>query len=427
MVTEAQAITQFKDVIRIFKNAKNYTNVNGSNLAADLDTLRADLQGEDVMDLEASVAGVRSQAGWWSERGLGPNFALQALRTWARVVSTEVPKLDQAAILAAIYARMMVSADRIASRVFTRGTPSYVAGPGGTANGSLLRLNTDERNMPIENSFTEQKVLRCINDQNTGVQKHAEVFQMSGATPTRDAVPVIGGSGVGTTLTAFHAGNSFLTNASFSQFGGTTASPTSITGWTPTTSINNFAMDQANFYRGFPGDTTPTSVKIKANDTLTQLISARNTNLFQKSNSPLYLQVAWNRAVNGCDGTLTITMGSQTVNVVMAAQTGWNILKIPLDQNSWYRNNLAQDYPIKIALSGSTTFGLLVDDVIFGPMTQIDGGWWFLVGGSTPFLKDDVFNITDTATESVIQNFLWRFFGAYLPSSTAGGITIADP
>ena len=70
---------------------------------------------------------------------------------------------------------------------------------------------------------------------------------------------------------------------------------------------------------------------------------------------------------------------------------------------------------------------LLIDDVLFVPWTPFDGSWYVIVGNPTKFLLDDKFTWNDSATDSVIQRWLWRAYGVYLPHDVTSGITITDP
>ncbi|HBY62161.1 MAG TPA: hypothetical protein DEH78_20265, partial [Solibacterales bacterium] len=212
----------------------------------------------------------------------------------------------------------------------------------------------------------------------------------------------------------------------FSQYSGTEAVPTAITDWTVTTSISNFELDSTNYYRDFVGDTTPRSLRIKANDTVTQNFNVGKARF--NPFTPYYLQIAYNRQVYSGDGTLTITLGSRTTNVVLAAQTGWNVLRMPIGQNNWHSRWNQENAGVAIALSSRTTGSVLVDDVVLVPYDNFDGSWYAIVGGSTPFLRKDKANWTDTATEgAIVQYFLWRFFNGYLPHTTGGSVTWTEP
>ena len=123
-------------------------------------------------------------------------------------------------------------------------------------------------------------------------------------------------------------------------------------------------------------------------------------------------------------------MGSQTNNVVLAAQTGWQTLTVPgtTGTNQWFENFNEDDLDITIAVSGMTSgLELHIDDVLFVPGTLFDGSWYWIAGGQTKFLFLDEFTYADTATDAKIQRWLWRVYGRYLPHGTGTEITITDP
>jgi hypothetical protein len=419
--SESEIQTQLRYAVDVLDELRKAAGVTASTNTLDLiDTLQQALEGVYAGDTAGAADNLkRALEGVF---GQGSSLILGPLREWANSLSTEAPKLDPASVLDVIYDRMIASGDRIASRCITRGSPSLTAGPGGGGNGNLHRLSLDERTLALEACYAEAKVFRCTKDQTTGADKHEEEFAVSGAVTARNPELKRTGSGLLTTIKAVSARNSLLGNPSFSQYAGTTAVPTSLTNWTVTTSIANFALDGTNYYRDFPGDTTPYALQIKANDSITQRLDLRRTRL--DPNTPYFLQIAYNREVNSCnDGTLRIRLGGQTVTVALAAQTGWNILKIAVDQNLWYRNFLEQNLDIVIALESSTTYDVLVDDVILVPMTAIDGAYYTLVGGSTPYLRDDYYTVTDSEIGAVIQYWIWRLFGRYLPAQTPAPTT----
>ena len=165
-------------------------------------------------------------------------------------------------------------------------------------------------------------------------------------------------------------------------------------------------------------------MKYKSNDTLTQTL----TNPVFDEDVPIYVQVAYNSTVGSGDGTLTLTLGTSTVSVATTGAGGWKILKIALDEDSWYTDFKAIPMTMSIALSGNTTGYVLVDDVVVVEMDSFDGSWYTLVGGATPFQIEDEFTWTDSAVDAaIIQKFLWIYFGEYLPGNKAGTETWSDP
>jgi hypothetical protein len=290
----------------------------------------------------------------------------------------------------------------------------------------------DERNQNIESVNVELKTIECIVDHNSGAQKGEEVFEFRGVDTTPDYL-LLSGSGEAGMLTAFcrHEGSgaagSLLRNSSFDAFsnGGTT---TDFSGWTMS-SAGLYDNDTTNYYRVAPGASASSSgsLKMDANGSISQSLYTTRTPI--RPGVPYCLQIAYNRQVGSGDGTLTIRMGAHNTNVVLAAQTGWNILRVTLNTNCWFRNFNEQDLDVSIELASRTTGYVLVDAVIFAPLIQFDSTWWWLVGGATPFLKRDVFTVTDTggaAGTGIVQYWLWRAGLGYLPS-TGGAPTWVEP
>lgn len=371
-----------------------------SEWGAGLGNLRAAMNAPLSTFADASVAGFRE---------FGKFIA---------ATETDIPT-----ILRRLYQYFVDNTLRVTSRVFTFATPAALTG---TGNGVLNRLNKDENNFDIEAQTPDTKYVECIADEHSGGTEHEEIFELRGSAPERDALKVVG-SGKLINIRAKSARDSFdfIDNPSFSQYSGTAAVPTAITNWTVTTLISNFLIDTTNYYRDYPGDTTPASVRYLANDTLTQNFNVRAASF--DPFRPYYLQIAWNRSIGAGDGTITLTFGSKTTTVVLAAQAGWQILRMPIGQDNWHSRWNQENPTIAVQLSGRTTGYVLIDDVVITPYDNFDGSWYAMVGGSTNFLRKDKTNWTDTATESIIQYFLWLFWNAYLPHTTGGSVTWAEP
>lgn len=345
-----------------------------------------------------------------------------ALREYGIFIAA--PEVNTDALMKRLFQYCADNAVRVTSRQFVFGTPTF---SGATGTGVINRLTKDERNFDIENQTADAKQAECTADEHSGAKKHEEMFLFQGGAPNRDNLKISGSGKVGL-IKALSANDSFqfIDNPSFSQLAGSSiTSLTSVPGWTVGTSISNFNLDQTNYYRDYSGDTTPAALKFLTNDSVTQDFNVRKATF--DPNRPVYLQIAWNRSVGSCDGTLTLEFGTQSTSVVLAAQSGWQILRMPIGTNQWMRNWNKVNPTVKITLSGRTTGTLLVDDVVIGHYSSFDGAYYAVVGGATQFLRRDKATWTDTETGAVIQYWLWRAFGFYLPHSTGGGVTWADP
>ena len=102
-------------------------------------------------------------------------------------------------------------------------------------------------------------------------------------------------------------------------------------------------------------------------------------------------------------------------------------MEIALDESSWFKAMNASSPVMKVELASRTTGTVLVDTFLCVPMQSFDGSWWLPLGNETPFLRDDDFTVTDSATEAIIQRWFWQSLGRYLPHATGGSVTWADP
>ena len=159
--------------------------------------------------------------------------------------------------------------------------------------------------------------------------------------------------------------------------------------------------------------------------TLTQPLTAMRQ---QRINPdvPYWFSVAVNPTIGSASGgTLTLSMGSSTVaQTVALMSSGWQVLSV----GDWPTNFNADPMSVSISWTSSSSGYLVIDDAIFSPWDELDGTFWMLVGGTTPWLVDDTLAFTDTGgapgTGSV-QWWLWRAGLGYLPSDSSP--TMTDP
>ena len=424
MATETEIQSQIGKAIILFEELRKFGHVNVPSYIGSEDDLIQSLETAYADDVLRAVATVRGQlASAISEQSVA-DVLTPLLISYAKVI--DVPERDPQAILTRVFDNMINNSLALTSRQFVFGTPS--AGGSNVGNGVLNRLTTDAENQDIENQYADSKTAKCIADEHSGAEEHEEVFEIRGGAAERDDLERIG-SGSIASITALSARQvqRYVRNPSFERYDGTLAVPTSIDGWTALSDISNFALSEtaAEVYRGYVGVGTARSLEIKANDTLEQNLNVTRARF--NPFVPVYLQVAWNREEGLGDGTLTLHLGSQSTSVVLAAQTGWQILRLAIGQKNWFKVWNEEDPKVKIQLSGRTTGSVFVDDVILHPYQLFDGAWYALVGGATPFLRDDLFTFSDTETGSILQRWFWRGFRRYLPHATGGSVTWAEP
>lgn len=421
--TQAEVETQISNVVRLFENLRNYAGVTSStNFLDNEDTLIQSLETEWANEVTTAVAGFRSSLA--AANGMTGTCVSPLLLSMGRAI--DVPEQDPQAIITRLAMYMADNSQAIPSRQFTFG--SVAADGSNVGTGTIRRLTTDDRGYAIENCTAEAKEAVCIADQFSGATKNEELFQFTGADPSKDDLKRTG-SGLVAPMRAVSARDSLVANSSWTSFSGSTSTPTAITDWTVGT-IGNFEIDQTNYFRDDPGDGgTPAALKFTGSDSVTQSFSVRNVTC--NASVPYWCSVAWNRSIGSGDGVITLTMGDQTVSVTLGSQTGWDILFIPLGTANWLRSFNKTDPVIKVELSSNTTGTVLIDDLMFTPFQPFDGTWYLPIGGATPFLfipgTGDKFTWTDTEVGSILQHWFWVGFGRYLPHATGGSITWADP
>jgi len=320
------------------------------------------------------------------------------------------------------------NADSVNSRDFTFATAS--AGGSNVGDGLIQRCTVDEYGEPIEAAHAESKSFVCVSDQNStgGGQRHEEVFEVRGA-PLGDDELDRAGSGILVRVQAVSARNSMLKNASWDAWRSTTNDATALTSipnWTVDT-IANVEADATNFYRteGGRDPATPYGMKLTGAVVFSQSIQRLRGRI--DPTRPVYLQVAYNRAVGSGTGRLVLAIGSTSVNVTLSAQAGWNILRVPLDVNAYLATFDGDDTKVTLTLDTTPTGYTVVDDIILTQPPRIDGTMYVVVGGATPFMLDDSFTIGDSASDAtIIQKWLWRVYGRWLPSATGGTETWAN-
>jgi hypothetical protein len=357
------------------------------------------------------------------------------------------PDLSGAAILPQLYDAMAnnqantQSPPLIQSRQFTRGAPTYSTVSGGSVvgNGTLYRLTVDRYGFPIESDTdAEPLVFTCRTDAQSGSNPGQETFDVKGA-PAGDpfnwwssgfGAGLSGPDGTLRGVTGDDTQN-LVANPSFSAFTGTGASASfSLSGWTLSSgSPSSMSVDNANYYRACSIEgTSPGSLSVTGSVTLTQTISTNGKSLDQVS---AYLsQLAINRSITPGTGTVTVQIGSKSWSLVLAAQTGWQLLLPSLDKNLWFQNFNTAGLAVTITIT-ITSGTLKVDDFVWQPFTNVGWKLFWLVGGSTNFRYQDTLSISDSEVGAKNQRWVsrifpgWCFPSAALPAAPAAKDTVA--
>ena len=430
--TEAQVQTEIKDRIAVFQELRKFASVNSSgslsNYIAREETLLDDAEGDYTINSNANLRGVRGLIAQALDSNTLASVIDPLWRNYAKVVGNIVEQ-EGADILRRLYKHFIDNSKTVKSRNLSYGSISAGSNLG---SGTIRRLTVDAFGHNIEACHLEAKRAECVQDQTTGGQEHEEVFRIRGATKETDML-AIAGSGVLVNVNALSSRNSIITNASFTSYGGELTAPDDISGWTPLSGVyTGIDVDETYYYRGQGGlsDPTPRSLKFVASETMYQDFDVNGVNL--NPDIPIYGQLAYNREIGSAAGTLTFKMGSMQVQVVLAAQTGWNVLVFPLTKAMYPRNFASTSGTVRVSIQWQKTSGdLYVDDVCIAPWALIDGLWYQVVGGASPFVAGlrDTFTWTDSlaGTDSILQYWFWRLYGLHLPHNNAAGETWTDP
>lgn len=425
--SRAELEAQLSAIIHWFETLRETAEDNAENLVGLEEVIVAALESDFPDSITAGIAEARAAVSSALEAG---QLAFDShLQDWGRFLG--IPATDPQEIIDALYEDFQTAGESVQTRGFTFGTPTPNGANAG--DGEVLRLTVDAFNFDIENATPEAKRLRCIRDQNSGAEKGREVFLVEGATPSRDQLESLG-SGERLEVEALHPSQGLLLNPSFADVTIEGGFVQDIGSWTSSTAVigdgTDYDVDTTNFYLpARDDDETRQSLVVKLTRTLSQKLSVRRTSLV--TGLPAFLQVAYEGVTGGATGTLQIEMGTQTVSVAVGAADPWTVLRIPLDQNSWFENFNEDDLAIR--LNWTRTGGeLRLSDVMFFSVPFVDGTGLVVVPGQTPFLArhpalpdGDEFTFTDTATESVIQRWINRRYRRYLPHSATP--TIPDP
>lgn len=317
-----------------------------------------------------------------------------------------------------------------------------------TGTGAIHRLTVDKDNNVLECIGAESKVFYCDKDQTSGARKHAEEFEFRFADAEQDALYWTGTGGTKRVTSLNCRSGNLLVNPSFEQ--GATAdntalsSLTQLTGWTVAGTASNVKThsNATRVYRGYPGEpSTLYGIEFVADDTIAQVLRVANPGAQFDPRVPYFCQVAWHKR-SSATGNLNLHVGSQTVTVDISTGTNDTFapLVLTIGTKNWYDTFKEGDLDIKIVVDTLATGTVVVDDVVLAPMTNLDGTWWAVVGGATPWIRGDTLSFTgdaDGGTRAKLSYWLWRAYGndtalltemrGWFPTDNGGSETIADP
>lgn len=427
--TFANLASTLQAFTHMWEEGREFAEADATNFVGLLDTFQRGLV-TDFQDLHAA-AGIQLRGSLDSYLRSG-NFFEPWLRDYARFL--DVPVDDLSDVFDEIYQDFINNARRVQTRGFTLDTPS--ADPSNAGDGVIRRLTVDAQGFDIESTVAEQKFARCIQDAQSGTIRGEERFRFKGALQARDALETLG-SGASLDIRSSHSRRSLLLNPGFDAGGGgSDTAPTSIANWSSDISVTsaNFTFDTTNRFLPAPDDTTTVrSLRLRAAAILTQKLTARRMTLNPRA--AYHTAVAFNSSAGLASGTLILRNGTQAVSVSVAGAntSGWRVLELSSDLNTWFENLNTNDQQVQIEWNSAAGAGILIDDVFFVPyQTDFDNTGYVVRPAEASFQTrhpaksdGDEFNWTDTESGAVINRWLARRLNRFLPHSASP--TLADP
>ena len=433
--TFAECFTQLGLGIKVANEVEKFGSSNSPNTYDMEDALKVAIDGEYTPALVDFVAGVRAALSSSIDRQRLQRAWLGFFADVARSVNLPSPlAIGVPQFLWELRRYMDTNTKSIKTRTMSYGAAS--AGSN-TGNGTISLLTVDEYGNTIEAAGADVLTWRCEGDQLQGRGQGAELFRVRTEPRARDNLDWEG-SGLDRLVEAVHAGSfNFVTNPSFDTNGASAdneapSSTTAMRGWTFTGTTNVVhRSNSAYVHATYPGaPSTPWGLEFSGTRALSQIIRDVQPGAKLPLRTPLYWQIAWKRLASAT-GTLTVALGgnaSATVDVSTGVNGTWNILRPTINENLWYPN-FAEDALDVVITADSIAIGTIaVDDLRVAPWLNIDGLWYVLAGGSTPFKVGDSFTNTHTeGARGILAYWLWQAFGAdgWLP--TSGTPSEADP
>lgn len=423
MASKADLWDQLAKAIKIVDKTYAYGVSDTPNVATMIDTIQQAFEGNHIQATQGGLSSFRS--GFCS---LISGFTASLNAIILDLAKTGYSSLATSALLALddISAGMTAATETIKNRGFTFDT--ITVGGSNVGNGTVYRTTMDKNALALENAqgIVGDVKVRITGDRTTGKTQGNEEAVIYGDGVVKTDEIALGDAPSGSVgIQAKRSTDGLLQNSSFDTTSGTGAT-FDASSWT-LSSAANFASETTTYYRKTAGLTTGASLRFLNNGNILQNLGTVNLD----PQKPCILLLRFYRETS-CDGTLTLALGTQSVNVALSAQSGWTELALGIDASAkgWYdvfkQDNSGLGVQVKITLASRTTGTLLVDEILLIQPTFFSGAYYLLTAGPVDYLKEDNFKWDDTASETGrIQYWLARLYGKHLPH-TSGSPTYAD-
>ena len=448
VLTYDQSVTLFRAAVKYLEYIENAAASTSPSQVTNYDAIVTANIGDLTEQVAAAIRTHRSACSSTLSPSAVQGVLAPVLAEWALAIGApEGRSISPQRALFRLQEYFVTNSKSLNAREFTLG--SVTAGGSNVGTGTVRRLNVDHDDFPLEGGHAEVKTLTCRQDP-LQVDVGEEVFEFAGAVPKNDFLVVTGSGPQGQLVAATtRSTEAFLTNPSFSQVAGvlptagnevTCVATDTVTGWVLTTAANaKTSVDTVYRDRVSTPSTQRISLKFTDNNTITQTFSAQKRPVW-KPRVPYYVQVAIYRKT-AATGNIVITFGASSVTVALSSLTddAWTPIPLTLDKRLYHKNfsTNAPVFSIAYASAGASKL-VYFDDVIIKEMDFVDGRWWAVVGGATPFKRLDTFTFTDSVNGTRGKCSYWLHHrsglaldpassGFCLPTNAAAGETVTDP
>ena len=438
----------------VLDELESYTATSSTGLVATVEAARNDIEGDYAQAARSGLASTLAEVGSPLTRAGARRVFDPLLRQTAVAINYPNPGGPITDIWEALYDYMVENSQSLNSTEDTVDT-TYSAGGSNVGNGEVLVLSLDENGEEL-GWLTDSWSLTCVADARTIGDTGKELWTLEGSDARIDNLDYTGTGLIERNIRTLSADLSkpYVRNPSFNDYTENGSSQlTALPGWTQNTGANlytNLAADTSNTARATPGETTSAGLKFTGDETIYQdLVVTAGARI--NPNVPYLIDVAIAKTGTPT-GTFTLrlsgTVGSGGVTATLAhgAMTGsgtFDRLRIAL-ASGWPSAWNANDIKIQIALSSSGSIDssnyFTIDDVIFAPLRRVGaygdprqgrgsmGIYLGVLGGSTPFVKGDVFTASDSAGTRGVNHWALTKIARYGALPMAGGAaeTIAD-
>lgn len=386
-------------------------------------------QGEKLKALQDTLAGPLSQS---SILDLLSPFIDDVIQVIGGQATTTTAKL--------VEIRDWMKANNKTVQTRTMALSTITADGGNTGNGAIYSLGLDRHGSALQGSIAEDIVFECVKGKSQGAGRNNEEFEYQGETKHKDRAKFLG-SGLNTSINALYDSENVIRNPRFTAFSQTAPTPGGDVTLNATTRFGNYVVDTAasfaatadNVGRQSTQQTQATSSNAKS------LKFLANGNFYQRlliggrryDPEIPYLPAVFCYKPTGGDGTATLAWGNKSQAFTVSSSISdddYAWLVADRDADLFFDNwGLGVDDPRQtLTLASAATFGLQVIEFGLYPGQLINGRWYWILGGSTPFARNDKFTTTlSQSADGINQRIICRDanideqagFGFSFPSS----------